>query len=256
MSKDLNEIAKIVDDAARTATAIPQLSETGHDLTLEEAYQVQALSLARRYARGEHQVGVKMGFTSEAKMKQMGLKEMIWGRLTNVMLVDNGGEIDLKHYVHPRVEPEICFRLRAPLAGEVSPEEALAAVDAVAPALEIIDSRYENFKFNLPDVVADNTSTSSYVVGDWYPADTDIADLAMAISFDGEEVQSGSTSAILGDPLRALIGAARLVGKDGGRLEAGWHVMAGGATAAEALTPGISVRLDTENMTPVTFNVK
>ncbi|MFC7050922.1 4-oxalocrotonate decarboxylase, partial [Emcibacter nanhaiensis] len=97
MSKDLNEIAKIVDDAARTATAIPQLSETGHDLTLEEAYQVQALSLARRYARGEHQVGVKMGFTSEAKMKQMGLKEMIWGRLTNVMLVDNGGEIDLKH---------------------------------------------------------------------------------------------------------------------------------------------------------------
>ena len=255
MSKDLNAIAKIVDDAARTATAIPQLSETGHDLTLEEAYAVQALSLQRRYDRGERQAGVKMGFTSEAKMKQMGLKEMIWGRLTDVMLVPNGGEIDLKDYVHPRVEPEICFRLKSPLAGEVTPEQALAAVDAVAPALEIIDSRYQNFKFNLPDVVADNSSTSSYVVGDWYPADTDIADLAMTITFDGEEVQSGSTAAILGHPLRALAGAARLVAKDGGRLEAGWHIMAGGATAAEALTPGIEVRLETQNMKPVTFSV-
>ncbi|WP_138378930.1 2-keto-4-pentenoate hydratase [Luteithermobacter gelatinilyticus] len=253
---DLEEIAKIVDDAARYATAIPQLSETGYDLTLEEAYEVQALSLARRYERGEHQVGVKMGFTSRAKMVQMGLEEMIWGRLTNTMLIEDGGEIDLADYVHPRVEPEVCFLLKRPLEGIVSPAQALEAVEAVAPALEIIDSRYENFKFNLPDVVADNTSTSSYVVGPWCRPDLEIDNLGMVMTFDGEPVQIGSSAAVLGHPARALAGAARLVAEAGGRLEAGWVVMAGGATAAEALTPGVRVRLEAEKMGRVNFSVK
>ncbi|WP_321393600.1 2-keto-4-pentenoate hydratase [Emcibacter sp.] len=256
MSIDLEAVARIVDDAARTATAIPQLSETGHDLTLEQAYEVQALSLQRRYDRGEVQVGVKMGFTSRAKMIQMGLDEMIWGRLTDVMLVEDGGEIDLAHYVHPRVEPEVCFLLKEPLEGIVSPARALQAVGAVAPALEIIDSRYENFKFNLPDVVADNSSTSSYVLGSWCSPDMDFSNLGMAMCFDGKPVQMGSTAAILGNPARALAGASKLVAEAGGRLEAGWVVMAGGATAAEALKPGMNVRLEAEKMGRVNFSVK
>ena len=253
---DLKAIAKFVDDAAHYANAIPQLSETGQNLTLEQAYQVQKLSVDRRYARGERQVGVKMGFTSRAKMIQMGLDEMIWGRLTNVMLVEDGGEIDLSNFVHPRVEPEIAFLLKKPLEGIVSPAEAMLSVEAVAPALEIIDSRYENFKFNLPDVVADNTSTSAYVVGPWVNPDMDFSNLGMIMSFDGRAVQTGSTAAILGHPLRALVGAAKLVAESGGRLEAGWTIMAGGATAAEALTSGLHVRLEAQNMGIVNFSVK
>lgn len=253
---DLDEIAKFVDNAARFAHAIPQLSETGTDLTLAQAYEVQRRSVQRRYDRGQHQIGVKMGFTSRAKMVQMGLDEMIWGRLTNSMLVEDGGEIDLKDFVHPRVEPEIAFLLNKPLEGRVSPAQAMLAVEAIAPALEIIDSRYENFKFNLPDVVADNTSTSAYVVGPWVRPDTDFANLGMVMSFDGRPVQIGSSAAVLGHPLRALVGAVKLVGEDGGRLEAGWTVMAGGATAAEALISGIHVRLEAQNMGSVSFSVK
>ncbi|NOZ65883.1 MAG: 4-oxalocrotonate decarboxylase [Alphaproteobacteria bacterium] len=252
---DLNAIAEFVDDASRYANAIPQLSESGKDLTLEQAYEVQRLSVQRRYDRGQVQVGVKMGFTSRAKMIQMGLDEMIWGRLTNTMLVEDGGEIDLKDFVHPRVEPEIAFLLNKPLEGLVSPAQAMLAVEAIAPALEIIDSRYENFKFNLPDVVADNTSTSAYVVGPWVKPDIDFTNLGMVMSFDGRPVQIGSSAAVLGHPLRALVGAARLVGEDGGRLEAGWTVMAGGATAAEALTSGLHVRLEAQNMGSVSFDV-
>lgn len=252
---DLNAIAEFVDDASKNATAIPQLSETGRDLTLEQAYEVQRLSVERRYGRGQHQVGVKMGFTSRAKMIQMGLDEMIWGRLTNTMLVEDGGEIDLKNFVHPRVEPEIAFLLNKPLEGLVSPAQAMLAVEAIAPALEIIDSRYENFKFNLPDVVADNTSTSAYVVGSWVKPDMDFTNLGMVMSFDGRPVQIGSSAAILGNPLRALVGAAKLVGEDGGRLEAGWTIMAGGATAAEALKSGVHVRLEAQNMGFVNFSV-
>lgn len=253
---DLNSIAEFVDNASRYANAIPQLSETGKDLTLEQAYEVQRLSVQRRYDRGQIQVGVKMGFTSRAKMIQMGLDEMIWGRLTNTMLVEDGGEIDLKNFVHPRVEPEIAFLLNKPLEGIISPAQAMLAVEAIAPALEIIDSRYENFKFNLADVVADNTSTSAYVVGPWVKPDIDFTNLGMVMSFDGRAVQIGSSAAVLGHPLRALVGASRLVAESGGRLEAGWTVMAGGATAAEVLTSGLHVRLEAQNMGAVSFKVK
>ena len=210
---NLDNVAEIVDVAAKTASSIPQLSKTGYDLTLDLAYEVQRRSVKRRYDRGEKAVGIKMGFTSRAKIIQMGLDGMVWGRLTNKMLVEDGGEIDLKDFVHPRVEPEIAFLLKKPIEGIVSPAEAMLSVEAIAPALEIIDSRYENFKFNLPDVVADNTSTSAYV------------------------------------------GAAKLVAEDGGRLEAGWTIMAGGATAAEALNPDIHVRLEVQNMGSVGFSV-
>ncbi|RME67132.1 MAG: 4-oxalocrotonate decarboxylase, partial [Alphaproteobacteria bacterium] len=89
---DLATIAAIVDDAARTATAIAQLSQSGHALDLDQAYRVQALSIDRRLARGEAMIGVKMGFTSRAKQVQMGLDDVIWGRLTDAMRVEDGSE--------------------------------------------------------------------------------------------------------------------------------------------------------------------
>ena len=252
---DLAAIANIVDDAARYANAIPQLSETGCNLTLEEAYDVQQLSISRRQTRGEHLVGVKMGFTSRAKMQQMGISEMIWGRLTNAMRVEDGGEIYVANYVHPRIEPEIAFLMKDRLAGPVSGVEALNAVEAVAPAIEIIDSRYENFKFNLPDVVADNSSSSSFVVGGWNPPETNIDNLGVLLEINGQPVQIGSSAAILGHPLRALAAASRLVAEADLVLEPGWIVMAGGATAAHALRAGDSVRNSVQGLGAPGFSV-
>jgi 2-oxo-3-hexenedioate decarboxylase len=252
---DIAKVAEIVDEAARTATAIPQLSLSGHDLTLAEAYEVQEQSIARRIARGERLIGVKMGFTSRAKMVQMGLSDVIWGRLTDAMRLEDGGVLDFAKYVHPRVEPEIAFLLKRPLAGAVSHAEAMAAVEAVAPAMEIIDSRYQNFKFNLPDVVADNSSSSSFVLGAWHGPDVDISNLGMIMEFDGRAVQVGSSAAILGHPGRSLMMASRLATAAGVELTAGSIVMAGGATAAEALKPGIAVRLTVEKLGRVNFTV-
>ena len=75
-----------------------------------------------------------MGFTSRAKMIQMGLSDLVWGRLSDQMLIEDGTEISLKTYVHPRVEPELAFLLKKPLEGTVTAAEAMAAVDAVASA--------------------------------------------------------------------------------------------------------------------------
>jgi 2-oxo-3-hexenedioate decarboxylase len=199
---DLAKIAEIVDEAARTGTAIAQFSDS-ETLSIVQAYAIQALSMQRRYARGEKRVGIKMGFTSRANLQQMGLSDLIWGRLTDAMLKEEGGEISYGTYVRPRVEPEIAFLMKHQLAGDVTPMQAMAAIEAIAPAMEIIDSRYANFKFDLGDVIADNSSSSGFVVGKWFARDTDIANLGLVMSIDGRAQQIGSTAAIPGDPLRA-----------------------------------------------------
>src|SRR3989304_910108 len=122
----IRELARVVDGAARGARAIPQLTAS-NKLTLADAYEIQRASIALRVERGEKRVGMKMGFTSRAKMVQMGVHDMIWGRLTEGMIVEDGGPISMQRYVHPRVEPEIAFLLKAPLCGVVPPLRALAA---------------------------------------------------------------------------------------------------------------------------------
>lgn len=249
---NIADYAQIVDEAARTATAIDQFNDRFSEA---EAYEIQRASIGRRLARGERRIGLKMGFTSRAKMVQMGVEDMIWGRLTDAMLVDDGGEIDFTRYVHPRVEPEIAFLIGKPFSGRVSMLEAQAAVEAIAPAMEIIDSRYRNFKFSLSDVVADNASSSGLVIGAWRRAAPDIANLGMVMHFDGAAVQIGSSAAILGHPYRALVAAARLAAEAGEDLVPGDIVLAGAATNAEALRPGVAVRLDVQNLGTVEFGV-
>ncbi|MDB5751432.1 MAG: 4-oxalocrotonate decarboxylase 4, partial [Ramlibacter sp.] len=190
----IEKYATLLDEAARNAQEVAQF-DTGNQLTLQQAYAIQAASIARRLARGERRVGVKMGFTSRAKMVQMGLSDVIWGRLTDAMQEEEGGSVAFGRFVHPRVEPEIAFILKHPLAGNVTPAQAMAAVEAIAPALEIIDSRYQDFKFTLPEVIADNASSSGFVVGAWCDPHTDIANLGMVLALDGRPLQVGSSAA-------------------------------------------------------------
>jgi len=243
----IQELAAQLDEAAREAREVAQIDPEGR-LPLEDAYAIQCASIERRVSRGERRVGVKMGFTSRAKMVQMGVTDVIWGRLTGDMLVEEGAAASFARFVHPRVEPEIAFVLKKPLAGHVTAAEALASVEAVAPALEIIDSRYRDFKFTLPDVIADNASSSGFVVGPWCDPREDFSNLGLTMSIDGRVVQVGSTAAILGHPLRSLVAAARLSEAAGEPLQAGWVVMAGGATPAEWLGPGQYVSIEIERL--------
>jgi 2-oxo-3-hexenedioate decarboxylase len=255
MAANVQALAQRVDDAARNATAIAQLSSIV-SFTLDEAYAIQRASIQRRIERGERQIGIKMGFTSRAKMIQMGLSDLIWGRLTDGMLIEDGGSVPFKRYVHPRVEPEVAFILKSKLAGNVTPVQALAAVEAVAPAIELIDSRYENFKFSLEDVVADNSSSSGFVIGSWHKPDFDFTNLGIVLSFNGKPVQIGSTAAILGNPVRSLVAAARFAGQADEPLQPGWVVMAGGATAAEALAPNTWVECEIQHLGRTGFSIQ
>jgi 2-oxo-3-hexenedioate decarboxylase len=249
---DIMEAAQILDEAARSAQSVVQFGDT---LSVKCAYTIQAASIARRLARGERRIGMKMGFTSRAKMVQMGVHDMIWGRLTDAMIEEEGGIVDIHRFVHPRVEPEIAFLIGTELAGIVTPLQAFAALAGIAPAMEIIDSRYENFRFSLADVVADNASSSGLVVGNWQTPQQRFDNLGMVMSFDGSPVQIGSSAAILGDPIRSLVAAARLVAEVGETLSPGDIVLVGAATSAEALRSGLHVRLEVQNLGSVEFSV-
>ncbi|MCI4667263.1 MAG: fumarylacetoacetate hydrolase family protein [Bacteroidia bacterium] len=237
---NLNEIASTLDQAVLAVNAIPQL-HLNEKISLHEAYQVQELGLKKRMERGEVLTGVKMGFTSEAKRIQMGLDDLIWGGLTDKMELANGGKLDFPSFIHPRVEPEIAFLIGRDINAPIQLEEATKVIDGVAVALEIIDSRYENFKFSLEDVVADNCSSAAYVLGKWNSPTSEIQEDVLELWIDGELVQQGEAKAIMGNPYRSLVDAIRLSLKSGLNLKKGQIVLAGAATPAVYLQAGQTI---------------
>lgn len=249
----LQQLAKTLDQAALNAQSVPQLSlET--ELDLNQAYKVQELSIEERLSRGEKLVGYKLGFTSRAKMLQMGVDDLIWGRLTNTMIVENNASIDLSQYVHPRAEPEIAFKLKKTLSGKITVKEALDAIDGVAAAIEIIDSRYKNFKFSLTDVIADNCSSAGFVIGDWHKPNIDLSNLRMALQANGKDIAVGSSADILDHPINSLVEAARCIALSGEALQPGQIILAGAATAAVALEQDQLISINIEHLSSCNFN--
>ncbi len=251
MNVTIAELAKSLDDAAVLARPVPQFASGTFDLT--QAYEIQRSSIARRVARADRVRGIKLGFTSRAKMMQMGVSDLIWGWLTESMIEEEGGSVDLRRYIHPRVEPEVCFLTRRTIDRPITALEALDYIEAVAPALEIIDSRYENFKFTLEDVVADNCSSAGLVVGAWSRGFHALSNAGVTVSFNGRPVLAGSTAAILGNPLRSLVQASRLLADCNLSLPQGSLIMAGAATAAEPLMPCTHVQCDINHLGRVEF---
>ena len=234
-------LAEILDNAERAVRAVPRLTDA-YQLDVPAAYQVQRAGIELRVARGERVVGVKMGFTSRAKMAQMGIHDVIWGQLTDAMLVETVSTkagIDLSALIQPKIEPEVAYLIGRPVR---TPAEADTAVAAVAVGFDVLDSRYLDFSFTLPDVIADNASAARFGIGAWH-APCDLANRALVLEIDGQVAAAGSTAAILGDPVRSLRAAARLSLTAGIPLDAGSIVLAGAATPAVPLPRGAHIRV-------------
>ncbi|MBB4136796.1 2-keto-4-pentenoate hydratase [Gordonia humi] len=232
-TEQIDALAQRLDDAATGRLETPSLERdpaVTDDFDVDLAYRIQEALVSRRIARGERLVGVKLGFTSKAKMAQMGVSDVIVGRLTDAMETADCGTVDLRRFIHPKVEPEVAYRLCRDVDLDDPDEDILTAVDAIAPAVEIIDSRYLDFKFTYADVVADNTSASGFAVGAWAPM-REAADLAVTLRV-GDESVTGSTAAILGDPVQALHALLDMCRRTRIPLRAGDVVLAGAATAA------------------------
>lgn len=154
-------VAKELLAARRSREPIDPVSRTHPGLTVDDAYAIQ-LEQVRTWTEDEQRVqGHKVGLTSAAMQRQLGVDQPDYGHLMESMFHLEGLPIGLDEFISPKVEPEIAFVLKRPLTGPgVNAAQALSAVDYVLPALEIIDSRIRDWKIGLIDTVADNASAA------------------------------------------------------------------------------------------------
>lgn len=228
------------------------------DLTFDEAYLVQEEIVRTKLSEGKKIVGPKMGLTSFAKMKQMGVEDPIYGYVFDYMLIDNGGKVKLSELIHPKVEAEIAFVMGEDIEGPgVTGAQVLAATEYVLPALEIIDSRYENFNFTLPDVVADNASTSRVVFGTALkkPEQFELDLVGTTITINGEMKELGAGAAVLGHPANSVAMLANMLARKGEKVKKGDIILTGGITGAVMLSKGDVVSGKFDGIGEVTFTV-
>ncbi|MCB1757732.1 MAG: 2-oxo-3-hexenedioate decarboxylase [Gammaproteobacteria bacterium] len=244
-----------VEGAQTRAYAIPKLTDEYPDMTMDDGYAVQSELRRRFIEQGHRLVGWKAGLTSKAKMQQMGVDVPSIGFLTDRMARPENAAVTLSDLVHPRVECEIAFVTKADLSGpDCTAEEVLAATDYVLPALEIIDSRFSGFKFDLQSVIADNGSSARFV-GGGQPRRVDAVDLrttGVVMEKNGEIVAMGAGAEVMGHPAEAIAMMVQILHGLGESLPAGSFVMSGGITAAIAVAPGDCVTARYQGLGSVT----
>jgi 2-oxo-3-hexenedioate decarboxylase/2-keto-4-pentenoate hydratase len=227
--------------AHEACVPISPLTERYRGMDLTAAYAVQQVNLRRRLTAGAVLVGHKIGLTSKPMQDLLGVDEPDYGYILDNMVLPNNGTVDVTRFCAPRVEPEVAFLLRGPLRGPgVTVDDVRAATEAVAPALEIVDSRIADWKLTLPDTVADNASSGAVVLGDWVPYsdDIDLPSARASLWLNGVEIDSGLGSAVLGDPAVAVAWLANAVAGFGTQILPGQFVMAGSFTSATFVHPG------------------
>jgi 2-oxo-3-hexenedioate decarboxylase len=243
---DVNRAASLLLDCADNRTERGPVTAEWPGLDLATAYAVQDEGLRRRLERGERLVGVKLGLTSRAKQRRMGVDTPLTAWLTDAMILPAGEPVPVGTFIHPRVEPELVFVLGSRLKGPgVTAAQALTAVAAVYGGAEIIDSRFTDFKFTLPDVVADNASSGAFVTGPVAlpPSALDLALESVLVETDGVVTDSATGAAVQGHPAEALALAVNDLGRRGIALEPGWVVLTGGMTDAVPIVPGRTIAL-------------
>ena len=238
------ELAQHLEDAQLQVHDVVKITDAYPDMSWSESYDIHDAIRSRKEARGDKTVGLKAGLTSFAKMKQMGVDVPCFGFVSAIMARPDGGDIRMSELIHPKVEAEICIVTKAPLRGPGCHVGAvLAAIDYVIPAVEIIDSRYRDFKFDLKSVIADNTSAARFVIGG-RPRDVDELDLrtlGVVLEKNGQIQSMAAGAAVLGHPAAAVAMMANHLGARGQEIPAGSFIMTGGVTEAIAVAAGDNV---------------
>ncbi len=230
--------------AQRKVMAVEPITDNEKELSVNDGYKIQNLLLDYKCNDGEKIIGAKAGLTSLAKQKAMGVNEPVYGIITDKMKLEPDKKVALDNFIHPRIEPEIVFILGKDLSGHnLSIEEILDATESICCGLEIIDSRYLDFRFTLADVVADNTSASAFILGNPIPLDGLKLDLlGCLLEINNEVVATATGAAVLGHPAHAVSLLASWLHKQGKSLKKGWVILSGGLTNAFPIEPNNYIR--------------
>lgn len=241
---------RIVADALREAqisfTPLDPVSETYPALDIDDAYAIQTLLITDRINEGRVLRGYKVGLTSEAMQRQLGVDQPDFGALLDDMWIEDGAVVAAE-YLSPKVEPEMAVILRSPLTGPgVTVRDVEEAVGSVVASLEVIDSRIRDWRITIADTIADNASSAAVVLGgtELPLASVDRHALDVTLFINGEQVGRGTGDAVMGDPLAAVAWLANTLGERGVVLPAGAVILPGSVCAAAAVVPGDHVVAD------------
>ncbi len=217
--------------------------ETLAELDIDRAYDVQDAVVARREAAGSVRRGWKLGITSPVKQRVMGIDHPLFGRIFADGECRNGSKLALDSMIAPRTEPEIAIELGCDIDASMSSDALRQCVAFIAPALEVTDSRYRSGRRTAVELVADNTSSSFYVLAPRIAVSAAplYADLTTELVRNGDVVFAGSTADVLGDPFNALAALAAHLHTRGLRASAGDVILSGAITDAIPVGPGDAV---------------
>lgn len=211
-------------------------------LTLHQAYRIQLAIIARRIAEGERQIGWKVGLTAAPIQQQFGFHEPVFGCILDSK--SSGHVFRRDDLIRPGFEPELCLRVAQPLSGEVDLATARGAIDAVHPALEIIETRGD-FVAQIAVAMADNAQQKTVILGDPVALGSLALDaVAATLRINGETVATGRGEAVLGNPLNSVVWLARKLQEFGRGIQAGEIIMSGSFTRQFPIEPGDRVEVD------------
>lgn len=244
LSAATRQAADLLRRSQQTHTPCPPVRDLLPDRSLATGYAVQTLLTEARLAEGRRIVGRKIGLTSSAVQAQLGVDQPDFGVLFDDMVCAQDEPVDIGRLLQPKIEAEIAFVLVDDLdAADIDAATARAAVGAVYPALEIVDSRIAGWDISIVDTVADNASSGLYVLGASAGplGDRDLREVSMTlVDATGTTVSAGSGAACLGDPITALVWLARTARDYGSPLRAGDVILSGALGPMAPVTPGAS----------------
>lgn len=237
------QFADQLNEAEESLIGMSPLTSVEPKLTIEEAYSIQLENIARKVAQGQKIVGKKIGLTSKAMQTMLGVDEPDYGHLLDSMVVENGSAVPKQKVLQAKVEGEIAFVLKKELRGpNVTTLDVLQAADYVLPAIEIVDSRIQDWKIKLPDTIADNASSGFYVLGGKPTKleDVDLELIGMVLTKNGEIVNTGVGAAALGNPAKCVAWLANRLADFDIPLLAGEVILSGALSAAVEAKEGDS----------------
>ncbi len=260
LTADQRELAaKALWEAERTREPIGPLTIDHPGIDVVDAYQIQLINIRRRLAEGRLVRGHKVGLSSKAMQEMMGVDEPDYGHLLDDMFVFEDQEVDTAQLCQPRVEVEVGFILGAALpAPGCNVADVLRATDYVVPALEIIDSRIRDWKITLCDTIADNASSCRVVLGGRATRidQVDLRTVGATLRRNGTVIATGSSAAVLGNPVTAVAWLANKVHDFGVTLDAGHVILPGSCTRAYDVAPGDNLRADFDTLGGVSINFR
>jgi 2-keto-4-pentenoate hydratase len=249
--EDRRRAAELLAAAERDRQPVAPLVEQFPGLDVVDSYEIQLLNIRARLAAGAVVNGHKVGLSSEAMQQMMGVEEPDYGHLLSDMEVFSDEPVATSRYCYPRVEVEVGFILGGTLPGEgCTTDDVIAATEAVAPAIELIDSRIVDWRIGLVDTIADNASSAGYVLGPqrMAPDELDLTTIEVRLLRNGEQVAEGRSDAVLGNPVTAVAWLARKVASFGVRLEAGHVILPGSVHRAIDVAPGDTFHADFDGL--------